>query len=149
MKQINKHATPPITDEQWRVFRMHADLCKVVSTERRLAILWLLSQGDRCVGEIAEALGLSIHNVSQHLRVMKERGVVASTKHAQSNVYTLANPKFVEGCCLIREAMLDQHRQRGAVMAAVEAQIALEGRDAGPHTTSEPAPESGGTGGDS
>ncbi|MBN1477860.1 helix-turn-helix transcriptional regulator [Candidatus Sumerlaeota bacterium] len=128
---------------------MQADLCKVVATERRLAILWVLSRGEKCVGEIAKALGLSIHNVSQHLRVMKEREVVTSTKRAQSHVYSLANPKFLEGCCLIREAMLDQHRQRGSVMAAVEAQIASEGRGAGPGTTSDPPPDSGGTGGDS
>ena len=101
-----------VSEELRGFFRMHANLCKVLGNERRLAIIWLLGQGEMSVGELAEAMGTSIHNVSQHLRVMKERGVVRGEKRGQSVFHSLSNPKFVQGYSLIREALIEQHQYR-------------------------------------
>src|SRR4029453_11792174 len=55
----------------------------------RRAILELLSAGPRAVGEIAEQLPVSRPAVSQHLRVLKEAGLVAERRNGTRRIYRL------------------------------------------------------------
>lgn len=82
---------------------------KALAEESRLGIVRLLLTAPRNVGELAEALNLTQYNVSKHLRVLREAGLLAQAKQGQQRVYTLA-PRFSEqlqananvldlGCC--------------------------------------------------
>ncbi len=86
---------------------------------RRLMILDILGEGERPVGEIAEELEVSIQNVSQHLRVMKDRGVVASRKVGQAVYYRVTNPKFSECCRLVRTAIVEELAKKGDLLGEV------------------------------
>jgi predicted ArsR family transcriptional regulator len=66
------------------VYHMHAELCKALANDHRQAILHAIGDGEKCVGDLAAEIGISVHNVSQHLRVLKERGLVTSRKEAQA-----------------------------------------------------------------
>ena len=44
-----------------------AALCRVLGNSRRLLILWLLSEGELSVNEIAARAGSTLQNISQHL----------------------------------------------------------------------------------
>ncbi len=99
---------------------MHAELCKALASEHRLAILYALSDGELCVGDLAAALGISVHNVSQHLRILKERLLVCSRKEGQTVYYSITNLKFIQGCTLIRQALVEQHQTRGESLLAAE-----------------------------
>ena len=103
------------------LFRAHADMCKALASEHRLAIMYALSAGqERSVGELAEIVGISVHNVSQHLRVLKERQLVQGRKEAQTVYYSITNPKFVEACTLIRQALIEQYQAHGESLLAAE-----------------------------
>jgi ArsR family transcriptional regulator, virulence genes transcriptional regulator len=65
------------------------------------------------VGDVATEIGISVHNVSQHLRILKQTQLVRSRKEGQTVYYTITNPKFIEACTLIREALLEEHRAEG------------------------------------
>ncbi len=60
---------------------------QVLAEPRRLAILDLLRDGERPVGELVERLGLSQPAVSKHLRVLKDAGLVAARVDAQRRLY--------------------------------------------------------------
>lgn len=60
-----------------------------LSEPSRRAILTLLAEGERSVGELEAALGLSQPSVSKHLRVLREAGLVEATVDAQRRVYRL------------------------------------------------------------
>ena len=96
------------------LFHLHAELCKALAHEYRLAILYALGDGEVCVSDLAKAVGIPMHTVSQHLRILKERGLVQSRKEAQTVYYSITNPRFVEGCTLIRRALIEQHRITGS-----------------------------------
>ena len=55
----------------------------------RRAILTLLASGERSVGDLEAALGLSQTSVSKHLRVLREAGFVEATIDAQRRVYRI------------------------------------------------------------
>ena len=57
----------------------------------RVRILDLLSRRERSVGELVDQFDLTQPAVSQHLRVLKEAGLVASRAEAQRRVYSI-NP---------------------------------------------------------
>ena len=69
--------------------------------------MWLLADGEKSVTQLAQALGFSIHNVSQHLRIMRDRGAVVARRDGQNVYYRISNPKFMEGFMLIREGILE------------------------------------------
>ncbi len=102
------------------VFRMHAELCKALANQHRLAILYALSQHEMCVSDLAAALEISVHNMSQHLRVLKEQMLVRPRKDGQTVYYSITNPKFIQGCTLIRQALIEQHQATGESLLAAE-----------------------------
>lgn len=102
------------------LFAMHADMCQALANQHRLAIMYSLKDGEKCVGDIGAELGISVQNVSQHLRILKERLLVRSRKDGQTVFYSVTNLKFVEACALIREALLEQHRAEGESLQAAQ-----------------------------
>jgi ArsR family transcriptional regulator len=102
------------------MYRMHAELCKALANEHRQAILHAIGDGEKCVSELAAEIGISVHNVSQHLRVLKERRLVASRKAGQTVYYRVTNMKFIQACALIREALVEEHMAQGETLQAAE-----------------------------
>jgi ArsR family transcriptional regulator, virulence genes transcriptional regulator len=103
------------------LFRMHAELCKAMANEHRQAILHCICSGEKCVGDLAAEIGISVHNVSQHLRVLKGRRLVSSRKDGQTVYYSVTNQKFMEACSLMRQALIEQHLEQGESLQAAEA----------------------------
>lgn len=80
-----------------------AAICRVFSNPRRILILWLLVDQERSVGEIALAIDASLQNTSQHLRLMKKRGILDSRREAQTIYYSICDNEAPETCCLLFE----------------------------------------------
>ena len=94
------------------IFDAHADFCRVFSDAKRISILWLLGDGEHSVGDIAQHLGVSMQNASQHLRVMRDKGAVEFHKQGQVVLYRLSNRKFLQASKLIRDGLKEQSRKR-------------------------------------
>jgi DNA-binding transcriptional ArsR family regulator len=62
----------------------------------RHAIVELLRNGERPVGELVENLSLSQPAVSKHLRLLKEAGIVEARADAQRRVYRIRPEPFIE-----------------------------------------------------
>ena len=95
-------------EELDQIFALHAAFCTVFSDRKRLKIMWYLRSGERRVNEIVDHLGVPIQNVSQHLRIMKDKGAVTSRREGHAVYYRVANTKFIQGCDLIREGLLEE-----------------------------------------
>ncbi len=122
--QIHKLAQTPspasTTADLKPLFRMHAELCRAMANEHRQAILHAICRDEKCVGDLATEIGISIHNVSQHLRVLKEQRLVASRKDGHTVYYHVTNMKFIEACSLMRQALVEQHVAQGESLQAAE-----------------------------
>jgi len=80
------------------MFRLHADLFKVLSVDTRLKILDLLKlQGPLCVNDLADALDISASAVSQHLKVLKQAGLVRDERQGYFVPYDI-NITALEDC---------------------------------------------------
>ena len=90
--------TEPSTSER---FRLHAEICKVLTDPKRLVLLSALRHGDRSVGELATEHGLSLPNASQHLAVLRAAGLVDGRREGTSVRYRLAEPAILDACEIV------------------------------------------------
>jgi DNA-binding transcriptional ArsR family regulator len=108
MKRDTRRAMPPVD-----LFESHADFCKTLAHPKRLMILALLGKREMSVGQIADVIGVSLPNVSQHLAVLKRYHLVVARKEGQTVHYRLADRRIIQACTLIRSVLLDQMKARG------------------------------------
>jgi len=110
-----------ITDEALERYRMHADVCKVLTDPKRLMLLDALRVGEHSVGELAEAIGVTLPNASQHLAVLRGAGLVDGTRTGTTVLYRLAEPAIVEACDVIHAIVARRQAARPAAAAATTA----------------------------
>lgn len=67
-----------------------AELMKMLASEARLRILCRLVEGERSVGELAQACGVAQPTMSQQLKRLKDAGLVEGRREAQTVYYRLA-----------------------------------------------------------
>jgi DNA-binding transcriptional ArsR family regulator len=70
-----------------------AEVLKAMANGHRLLILCELLKGERSVSALEEVVGLSQSALSQHLAKLRDFGVVATRREAQSIYYSLAEPR--------------------------------------------------------
>ncbi len=87
---------------------MHAEMCKVFTSPVRLEILDMLRNGKKTVTELVQLIGVNQSNVSQHLQIMKDRGILRTEKKGNYVFYSIANPKISEAFGIMKEIMIDQ-----------------------------------------
>lgn len=94
-----------------------ADFFALFSNPIRLRMFCALQEGPRTVSELAEYAGVSMPNASQHLRLMRDRGIVEVEKQAQRVYYRVVDERFLHAARTMREAVLDAVQRRADVIA--------------------------------
>ena len=79
-----------------RLFEQFAQVGKAVSSPARLELIDLLAQGEKPVELLARQSGLSVTNASNHLRALREAGLVENRREGQFIYYGLASPAVSE-----------------------------------------------------
>jgi DNA-binding transcriptional ArsR family regulator len=98
---------------------LHARVCKAIADPKRLLIINELRDGPMAVGDIAEALGISQPNASQHLSLLRDRGIVTTQRSGSSIYYALTSQKIVQAVDLLREFMAEELGWRPAASRAI------------------------------
>ena len=101
---------PILTDKS--LYEMQAEICKTLTNPKRIEILNTLKNEEKTVTELVEALGASKANVSQHLAVMRHKGILTTRRDGVNIYYRVANPKVIEACALMKEVLFEQHMAR-------------------------------------
>lgn len=76
---------------------------KAMSHPLRLKILCVLGDGEVSVHEIVDAVGTSQSNVSQHLAILRDKGVLCSRKHANRVYYRVGDERTLQLIGMMRE----------------------------------------------
>lgn len=76
---------------------------KAIAHPLRLKIVCVLGDGEICVQDIVEAVGTSQSNISQHLAILREKGVLQTRKAANRVYYRIADPRMLQLIGMMRE----------------------------------------------
>lgn len=90
------------------LYQLHASVCKGLADPKRLLIITALRDGERSVSDICDALGLPQANVSQHLAILRDKGLVQARRDGQFVYYSLTSDKITQAIDLLREVMAEQ-----------------------------------------
>lgn len=91
-----------------KLYEMHAEICKTLGNAKRIEILLALKDRKLTVNELADILDISPANVSQHLAIMRQKGILTSRREGVNIYYKVSNPKVNQACALMREVLLEQ-----------------------------------------
>lgn len=70
-----------------------AGLLKAMANPARLVVLCHLAEGEKSVGELEEVVDISQSALSQHLALLRQRGLVSRRRAGQSIFYSLCGPE--------------------------------------------------------
>ena len=102
-----------------KIYELQADLCKVFSNAKRLEIINALNGKEMSASELIESIGFSKANLSQHMSVLKSKGVILTRREGVNIYYRIANPKIIQACHLIREVLLEQFQEKGKMVSTL------------------------------
>jgi len=114
---------------------LQAEVLKTLASPRRLEILHALARGPIEVGRLAELIGATQPNASQHLAVLRSAGIVEAERDGREVRYRLADPDVMVACGVMRGVLERRLTRLGEMAAGALATDAAAG-----FTTSVPEP---------
>ena len=94
------------------VSRMHAEICAGLADPNRILILYALADSPQNVSQLGAALHLSQPTVSRHLKVLRERGLVAAGRLGPVVEYRLTDHRLIQAMDLLRAVLRDGLERR-------------------------------------
>ncbi len=76
---------------------------KAISHPLRLKILCVVGDQEVCVQDIVDAVGTSQSNISQHLAILRDKGVLTTRKDANRVYYRVADQRTLQLIVMMRE----------------------------------------------
>src|SRR3989338_4100857 len=95
------------------LYELHAQMCQVFTSPKRLEILNLLRDKELSVGELTKLAKIRQANLSQHLSILREKGVVKTRREGTVIYYSLSNPKIIKAFDIIREILFGKMSKDG------------------------------------
>ena len=90
-----------------QVYRLHADICQTLSNPTRLKIINILREKELSAGELLSILKVPKANLSQHMSILRQKGVVVARRDGATVYYQLARPKILKAYDLMREILFE------------------------------------------
>ena len=88
------------------ILEFHAEFSKTFSSSKRLEMLCLLKEEEMTVTDITRRLRLPKANVSQHLALMRMKGILKARRDGINIYYGIANKRIAQACSLMQDALL-------------------------------------------
>jgi len=98
------------------IYELQADVCKIFSNAKRMEIISMLKDREMSAGALLEKIVLSKANLSQHMAVLKAKGVILTRREGVNIYYRIANPKIIQACNLMREVLMEQIQEKGRIV---------------------------------
>lgn len=95
------------------LFELQSEVCKTLASSKRIEIINALKDGEKSVGELVTILGVPKANVSQHLAVMRHKGILSSRREGTNIYYSVSNAKVIQACTLMKEVLMEQMQEKG------------------------------------
>ncbi len=106
-----------MTDKE--IFNLHAEVCKALGHPLRIEVIDILGKGELCFTDILERTGGLKSNLSQHLSVMTNKGILKVRRHGKCNYYSLTSKKVARACILMREVLIDNLKKHQSALIKI------------------------------
>jgi len=91
---------------------LHADICKTISNPNRQEILDTIRDKEMTVTELIKITGISQANLSQHLAMLRSKGVVLTRRERNNIYYSIADMRIIKAYDLLSEVLQDSLKKK-------------------------------------
>ncbi|MDH4203379.1 MAG: metalloregulator ArsR/SmtB family transcription factor [Phycisphaerae bacterium] len=102
-----------------QLYKRQADIAKAIAHPVRVAALDFLKNGEQCVCDIAETVGSERSNLSKHLSIMVNAGVLASRKDGLKVMYSIKTPCVLKFLDCLKECLKEQMTEQQQMLEAL------------------------------
>lgn len=102
-----------------QLYEKQADIAKAIAHPVRVAVLEYVKDGEQCVCDIAEAVGTERSNLSKHLAIMVNAGVLQSRKEGLKVMYCIKTPCVLKFLDCIKECLKEQASEQQRMLKAL------------------------------
>lgn len=97
-------------------YELHAEVCKTFGHPKRLMVISTLREGERTVTELADHTGIDTSNLSQHLHILRDKGLVSTRRDGTKIYYRLSHPNIGKALDLMSSFLEQQISARQIVI---------------------------------
>jgi ArsR family transcriptional regulator len=119
--KVEPSKTAPASQDSAQIWELQADICQLLANPKRLQILNLLKWGELSVGAMVQSLGVPKANLSQHLSLMRQKGILVTRRQGTTIYYRLATPDITQACEIMREVLHEVLDSRGSLSRNIQA----------------------------
>ncbi len=101
-----------------KLMAMKAEVFAAVGQPVRLAIVELLAEGPMCVCDIAQKVRAERSNVSRHLGVLVQAGVLSCEKQGLKMIYTLERPCILDAVKCVEKVVRQRVKDAAQAVGA-------------------------------
>jgi DNA-binding transcriptional ArsR family regulator len=102
------------------IFILHANICKTLSNPRRLEIISALREDELTATQLTQKIRISKANLSQHMSILIQKGVVLSRREGLKVFYKLSDERITKACDLMREVLIKHLEQNKNILEDIK-----------------------------
>ncbi len=100
-------------------YALYSEFCKTLANPKRQEILDNLRRKEMPVKELMETTGIPQANLSQHLSLLRSKGIVTARRQGNTIYYSLTHPKIIKAFDLIGEVLRDLLKSQSETISSV------------------------------
>jgi len=100
-----------MTKYNLELYRIKAEICQTLADPKRQMMISELRTGEKTVGEIAEAIGITQPAASHHLNILREGGIVNKRRDGSNIYYSLTDTKITEACDIVHNVIMSKAKK--------------------------------------
>jgi DNA-binding transcriptional ArsR family regulator len=104
-----------------KIFEMQCQICKSMAHPVRLEIVELLSRRGMSAAALLAELETSKANLSKHMNLLLQAGIVESARDGRQVSYKLSHPEIHEACLIMRSILYQRLKQGEKLASAINA----------------------------
>jgi len=102
------------------IFLLHANICKTMANPRRLEIIEALRDVELNATQLTQKVLISKANLSQHMSILIQKGVVLSRREGLNVFYKLSDERITKACDLMRELLIKNLEQNNHILKDIK-----------------------------
>jgi len=103
------------------IFVRHAEICKTFSNSKRLEIINALRGGnEQTASELLKQIDIGKANLSQHMSVLVQKGVVNSRREGINVFYRLSDGRITKACDIMRDILISRLEEEAKALKKIK-----------------------------
>lgn len=98
------------------ISQLQADMCSAFTDSTRILILYVLHEKPCNVNELANLIGIPQSSVSRHLKILRDRGLVQTSRSGVTITYSLVDERLIQALEILRTVLHDTIKSKADLM---------------------------------